>query len=265
MTGHVAAIFRHPVKGFTPESLGRVDVAPEQGIAFDRLWAVENGPSGFDPADWKFVPKQKFTVLMSIPRVAAAHTHYEDDTGLLHAHAEGLPAFSGRLTDAAGREAFAAWLTRLLPDDDRRGPLNVVTAPGAHRFTDHPKGQVSVINLASVRDLSQRMGVELDPLRFRANLYVEGWPAWAENDWAGRPMMLGFARAEVFKPIVRCAATHVDPTTAERNLDVVKALFDNYGHMNCGIYLHVTSAGRISVGDAATAPDSKALETAEWA
>jgi hypothetical protein len=265
MTAHVSAIFRHPIKGFTPESLREVEVAPGEGLPFDRLWAVENGPSGFDPAAPAFVPKQKFTVLMSIPKVAAARTHYEDDTGLLHAHAEGLPVFSGRLSDQAGREAFAAWLTKLLPEDDLRGPLNVVTAPGAHRFTDHPQGQLSVVNLASVRDLSQKMGVELDPLRLRANLYVDGWPAWAENEWAGRPIMLGWARAEVFKPIVRCAATHVDPTTAERNLDVVRALFDNYGHMNCGIYLKVTASGRIGVGDAVTSPDAAPVEAVEWA
>ncbi|MCR5878972.1 MOSC domain-containing protein [Phenylobacterium sp. J367] len=255
MTGQVAAIFRHPVKGFTPESLTHIDVEPGQGLPFDRLWAVENGPSGYDPADWRFMPKQKFTVLMSIARVAAARTRLDDATGMLHAHADGRPPFAGALSDEAGRDAFAAWLTALLPEDDLRGPLRVVRAPDQHRFTDHPRGQLSIVNLASVRDLSAKMGVELDPLRFRANLYVEGWPAWAENDWTGRRMMVGFAQAEVFKPIVRCAATHVNPTTAERDADVVKALFDNYGHMNCGIYLHVTSAGRIGVGDAATQPE----------
>jgi uncharacterized protein YcbX len=202
---------------------------------------------------------------MSIPRVAAARTRYEDDTGLMHAQADGMPVFSGRLAEEQGREAFAAWLSRMLPQDDVRGPLRVVTAPGAHRFTDHPKGQVSVVNLASVRDLSQRMGVELDPLRFRANVYVDGWAPWVENEWTGRPMMLGWAQADVFKPIVRCAATHVDPTTAERDLDVVKALFDNYGHMHCGIYLTVTSPGRVSVGDAVTSPDAAPVEEQAWA
>jgi uncharacterized protein YcbX len=106
------------------------------------------------------------------------------------------------------------------------------------------------------------MGVELDPLRFRANVYVEGWPAWAENEWAGKRLMLGWAQAEVFKPIVRCAATHVDPTTAERDLDVTKALFDNYGHLLCGVYVRVTSAGALGLGDAVTAPTARAPEAA---
>jgi hypothetical protein len=145
--------------------------------------------------------------------------------------------------------------------------LRVLQAPGSHRFTDHPLGQVSIINLASVRDLGQRMGVELDPLRFRANLYVEGWPAWAENGWTGERLMVGWAQAEVFKPIVRCLATHVDPTTAERDLEVTKALFDNFGNLHCGVYVRVASGGLVGVGDAATAPgvQPEPQEPAAWA
>ena len=256
MNGHVAAIFRHPVKGFTPEPLSHVDLAPGEGFPHDRTYAVENGPSGYDPEAPIFTPKQKFTVLAAIPRVAAARTRLDEASGVMTVEGPGAPTFAGRLSEAEGREAFAAWLTDFL-GEEVRGPLKVVDARGAFRFTDHPLGQVSVINMASIRDLSQRMGVELDPLRFRANLYVEGWPAWVENDWAGRELMVGWARATVFKPIVRCAATHVDPTTAERDLDVVKALFDNYGHMFCGVYLRMTLAGRVGLGDAVTEPQPR--------
>jgi uncharacterized protein YcbX len=111
-----------------------------------------------------------------------------------------------------------------------------------------------VINLASVRDLEARLGVEIDPLRFRANLYVEGWPAWVENDWTDQTLTLGGVSASMLKPIVRCAATHVNLKTAERDLEVTKALFDHYGHMHCGIYLQVTSPGRLTLGDVCQGP-----------
>ena len=178
-------------------------------------------------------------------------------SGVIIVEAEGQPPFIARLTEEAGRAGFAAWLTRFL-GDEIIGPLRVLTAPPAHRFMDHPQGYVSIINLASLRDLHEKTGRAIDPLRFRANLYVEGWPAWVENDWVGRELMAGFARAKVFKPIVRCAATHVDPTTAERDADIVKALFDSYGHMFCGIYIHVTDGGSVSVGDAVTTPQAEA-------
>jgi uncharacterized protein YcbX len=257
MSGHVAGIFRHPVKGFTPEALQGVRLAPGEGFPFDRLWAVENGPCGFDPAAPAFVPKQKFTVLAQIARVAAARTRYDEATGVLHVSAPGAPEIGVRLAEPAGREAFAAWLTELL-GEDAKGPLRVVEAPDAWRFTDHPLGQVSIVNLASLRDLGRRMGLDLDPLRFRANFYVDGWPAWAENGWSGQEMLLGWAKAKVFKPIVRCAAPDVDPTTAERDLNLTKALFDNYGHLHCGIYVRVTAAGAVALGDAISAPAVRA-------
>jgi uncharacterized protein YcbX len=253
MSGHVAGIFRHPVKGFTPEALQSVQLTPGEGFPFDRLWAVENGPCGFDAAAPAFVSKTRFTVLAQIAKVAAARTRYDEAAGVLHVTAPGAPEIAVRLADPAGREAFAAWLTDLL-GEDADGPLRVIEAPDAWRFTDHPLGQVSIVNLASVRDLGQRMGVEIDPLRFRANLYVEDWPAWAENAWTGREMMLGWAKAQVFKPIVRCAAPGVNPTSAERDLEITKALFDSYGHLFCGIYVRVTAAGAVGLGDAVTAP-----------
>jgi uncharacterized protein len=256
--GTLAALYRHPVKGFTPEALAAVELAPGAGFPFDRVWAVENGPSGFDPSDPQFVPKQKFTVLASLPHVAAAATRYDETEAVFHAHASGLSPFAGSLAAAEGRAALADWLAALL-GEEAKGPLKVIEAPARHRFTDHPQGQVSLINLASVRDLAARMGAQLDPLRFRANLYVEGWPAWVENDWTDGVLRLGGVEARMFKPIVRCAATHVNPATAQRDLDVTKALFDHYGHMHCGIYLQVTTAGRLATGDACHGPAAETM------
>ena len=256
MTGHVAALYRHPIKGFTPQRIDYADLVAGELFPGDRMFAVENGPSGFDATAPAWIAKQKFAVLASIPAVAKARTVYDLDSGVLTVSAEGRPHFAGHLGDPDAREAFCVWLAALIDAEDLRGPLRIVDAPG-HRFMDHPKGHVSIVNLASVRDLEARLGRPLDPLRFRANVYVEGWPAWADNDWTGRDFMLGFARAKVFAPIVRCAATHVDPATGVADIEVVKALHDNYGHLNLGVYAHVVDSGRIGVGDAVTAPSQE--------
>lgn len=255
MDAHVAALYRHPVKGFTPERLTHADLTAGKEFPCDRMFAVENGPSGFDPAAPAWVTKMKFTVLAALPQVALATTAYDEASGTLSARAPGQPDFAGDLNASEGQDGFTHWLKGLL-GSDAHPDLKVVQAPD-HRFMDHPLGHVSILNLASVRDLESKLGREIDPLRFRANIYVEGWPAWAEDAWEGRDLMVGFARAKVYKPIKRCIATHVDPTTGERDMDLVKALFDNYGHMNCGIYVHVTDGGRVSLGDACTAPQER--------
>ncbi len=249
MSGRIAALYRHPVKGFTPERLATAALVAGGFFPCDRIYAVEDGPSGFDPAAPAFVPKTRFAVLAKIPEVATARTQFDDDAQVLKAWAPGRPALEARLAEPAGRDAFAGWLGGLL-GEAASGPLKVVHAAG-HRFTDHPQGCVSILNLESVRDLERRLGRSVDPLRFRANVHVEGWPAWSENAAPGRRLDLGSATLEVFKPIVRCAATEVDPQTALRDMEVPKALFDLYGHVLCGIYASVTCSGRASDGDAA--------------
>ena len=110
---------------------------------------------------------------------------------------------------------------------------------------------VSIINLASVAAVAQLVGGPVDPLRFRGNLYVEGWPAWREFDLLDREIAIGpRVRVKAVKRIVRCAATNVDPTTGLRDLHIPPTLMRALGHMDCGIYAEVTTAGDIAAGDA---------------
>jgi hypothetical protein len=250
MEALITGLFRYPIKGFSPEALAQADLVPGRAIAQDRRWVVENGPSGFDPEAPQYVPKMKFAVLAAHPVVAAARTRVAGTA--LSASAPGRPDFHGDLGADAGREGFAGWVRDLLGEDAREG-VRVLQAPD-YQFLDHPAGHVSIVNLASVRDLEARIGRPVDPLRFRANLYVEGWPPWVENGWKGRNVLLGFARATVFAPIVRCAATEVDPETAKRDMPLVEHLFEQYGHRDCGIYVQVTHGGTVRVGDACSTP-----------
>jgi len=124
----------------------------------------------------------------------------------------------------------------------------VLHAPG-HSFSDVAKKVISIINLASVGALEDAVGAPVHPLRFRANLYVEGWPAWHEFDLLDGEMRIGSARLKVVKRIVRCAATEVDPDTGIRDLPIPRALMDTFGHADCGIYAQVIEGGAIAVGD----------------
>jgi uncharacterized protein len=53
----------------------------------------------------------------------------------------------------------------------------------------------------------------------------------------------------VILPITRCAATQVNPVTAERDLDIAAALERAFGHINMGVYAEVLADGEIAVGD----------------
>ncbi len=239
------------MKGFTPERLGEVLLAAGANFPCDRIYAVERGPSGFDPAAPQHLSKWRFTVLANHPRLARAVTTYDAASGLLRVTLGGDCALEANLSRDEGRNAFAAWLSGFLGEDEDEA-LRVIASGANHRFTDDSVGAVSVINLASVRDLETKIGRPIDPLRMRANIYVEGWPSWAERGMQpGAGLRLGEVMMEVIKPIPRCVAIHVDPRTGARDLDLVAALRTHYGHVDCGLYLRVSAGGRLVEGDLA--------------
>ena len=251
MTGEIAALYRHPVKGLTPEPLAEAVLHAGGYFPFDRLYAVEDGPSGFDPLAPAHMSKQKFAVLAKTPILAKARTAYDSDTGRFAVQAEGLEPLSADLGSPEGRAALADWL-HLLAGDELRGPLRVLAAPRYHRFMDSRRGFVSILNLASVADLARRLDRPVDPLRFRANVHISGWPPWCEYETQGQTITLGEAQLEVLDDTDRCAATAANPVTGERDMDVVAELFTAYGHINCGVYARVNEGGRIAVGHRAT-------------
>jgi uncharacterized protein YcbX len=98
------------------------------------------------------------------------------------------------------------------------------------------------------------MGEPVDPIRFRANVYFDGASAWSEHDWIGSDLTLGAARLRVISSINRCAATHVNPVTAKRDLDIVAALGRAFGHLNMGVYAEMLTGGEIAVDDSLLGP-----------
>jgi uncharacterized protein YcbX len=254
----IQAIYRYPVKGLSPQALPRVQLASGMTLPADRLYAIENGPSGFDPAAPAYFPKQHFLMLMRNERLAALRTDFDDRTHVLSVRADGGLAAQGDLRTAEGRAAverfFAAYSA-----DELRGPPKILTGEGGHTFSnmkpphsfsDVALRAVSIINLASVAALETAVGAPIDPLRFRANLYVEGWPAWREFELLGETLSVGrYARLKVAKRIVRCAATDVEPGTGIRDMTIPQTLLRTFDHMDCGVYSEVIEGGPIATGD----------------
>ena len=116
-------------------------------------------------------------------------------------------------------------------------------------FSDTPEKYVSILNLASVQDIERVVQTPVDPIRFRANLLLDGMEAWAEAKWVGRSIAIGDVVLEVAEQIGRCAATEVNPATATRDINIPLQLQRGYSHRNCGVYARVIRGGRIAPGD----------------
>lgn len=245
---HIAEIYRYPVKGLSAEPLERVAIGVGEVIPFDRAYALENGPSTFNPEAPVWTTKNAFLMLMRHERLAELHTAFDAATQTLTIRKDGAVVAEARLDTEEGKRAIEAFFTDFSAED-LRGAVKVLNVPG-FSFQDTSTGRVvSLINLASVRELSARLGTFVHPLRFRANLYIEGLPAWEEFTWIGRAVTIGSMRLVGSKRIDRCAAVNVDPLTGARDLNLPRTLMQLYDSLDFGIYLKVFEAGEFGVGD----------------
>ena len=252
--GAVTAIYRYPVKGLSAEKIDRVTLLPGECLPHDRRFAIALGSTTFDPEYPEWLPKTHFVMLMRDEKLARLQTRFDVESGVLSIAEGGQVLLRATMSDPQGRGLVAEFLTNFL-GDAVDGPLRVVSASG-HAFADarrRPNATtdkyVSLINRASIEALEAAIGVPVDPIRFRANTYFGGASAWCEQHWVDSEINLGAARLRVISPITRCAATQVNPVTAERDLDIVTALGRTFGHTNMGVYAEVVAGGEMSVGD----------------
>jgi len=242
----VKALYRYPVKGLSGEALARTTLTPGDTVPGDRVYAIENGGGRFDANAPRHLPKIHFLMLMRDERLATLRSKFEDSTHTLTILRDGKQVARGELSTALGRrlieQFFAAYMKREL-----RGSPKIVHAHG-HSFSDVAAKCVHIVNLASVRALERTLSRPLDPLRFRANLYLDGLEPWVECDWLNKQIQVGPVRLAAFARTGRCEATNVDPGTGARDLAIPAQLLRTRGNAEFGIYARVVEGGELMPG-----------------
>lgn len=246
------AIYRYPVKGMTPQRLDRAMLQPGEALPYDRAWAIENGPGRFDEQAPKYLPKISFLMLMRNERLATLEAEFDEAAQTLTIRRGGRQVARGQLGTRLGRQMLEQFIAAYMKDDLRGAP-RIVSAPG-HSFSDVSAKCLHIVNLASVAEVERIEGRPVDPLRFRANLYLDGVPAWAEFGWVGKEIEIGAAKLKVFDRTTRCDATNVDPRTGARDMALPATLQRRWSHSDFGVYARVTAGGEIAAGDELKVP-----------
>lgn len=248
MTSSIAKICRYPVKGLSPQYMDEATVETGGGLASDRRFALALGSTRFDGGEPHWLPKTSFLALVRNEKLAALDTQYDEATDELTILRDAKQVKHARMSDPLGRamleDFFAAYMK-----DECRGKPQLVEAKGDAVFSDQKNKVISIINLASVRDLERVAGMELDPIRFRANIYVDGLDPWSEFEWCGKDIQAGDVVLGVTERIDRCAAIDVDPDTGVRGGNLLKALRSGFGHIDMGVFATVKSGGKFALGD----------------
>ena len=243
----VQSIYRYPIKGLSPEALPAIELEAGRPFPFDRVFALARRGTAVDTDPPVWGKKGLFVMLMLDEALAQVETRLDPATLQLEVLRHGKTDLCARLDHAQGRAAVEAYFKTLAPRLEQAPRL---VGPSAGHFMDKPDPVLSLINLRTLRSLEELWGHPVEPLRFRANFYIEGLSAWEEFDWIGGEIQLGQVVLRVDRRNGRCGATNVNPRTGQRDRDIPGALRRDFGHKDLGIYVAVRRAGRVAVGDA---------------
>ena len=222
----LSALYRFPLKSAKGESLSRAGL-DKLGLVGDRRWMLVDEASG------------RFLTQRADPQMSQLSALW-NATGGLTLSAQGFDPLDVKVPDAESNlrgvtiwrdtlrvpdagDAAAHWLSRFVDK-----PVRLVHVPLERaRTTEAGYGRdddnvafadgypLLLIGQASLDDLSGKVGRELDMLRFRPNLVIEGSEAFAEDGW--KRIRIGDTELRVVKSCSRCILTTVDPHTGVRD------------------------------------------------
>ena len=254
----VAALFRYPVKGFTPEACKSLTVLDEGRIAGDRVLGIRFANSGV--ADHAWSKKHEFVALVNTPGLARLHVQFNHKALRLRVSLDGAVLVEAALDDKGRRKIAAAIENYVLDLDENplsshpeRLPLRVVGDGVTPRYQDSEAGQVTLHSRASLAAVAAALGdPNLSERRFRSNIAVEGLAAWEEQSWVGRKVRIGRIDFDVVKPKTRCLATNANPETGERDSPILATLISAFAQQQPTFAVAMVTSGaggRIRVGD----------------
>ena len=135
-----------------------------------------------------------------------------------------------------------------MPDETVR-PVDLDWAPPGKKVGFADGFPFLLTTTASLAELARR-GADVEMIRFRPNLVIDGTEPFAEDGW--RALRIGAVRFLVCKPCARCTIPNVDPLTGEVGVEPTRTLigfrkFD--GKVRFGQNLVAEDRGLIRVGD----------------
>ncbi|MCF6274051.1 MAG: MOSC domain-containing protein [Rhodobacteraceae bacterium] len=245
----VAHIFCHPIKGVGRFALDAVRLFEGRTIRADRVWAVTHEATKFDTAAPAWASCNNFIRGAKAPELQAISiTQYVSGSDMVLKHPD-HPPFRFNPENEAEHAGFISWLAQFVPEN-RAQPKALVAAPG-RGMTDSRFPSISILNLASLAELSAKAGRPMAPERFRGNFWLDGLDAWEEFNWVGKTLRIGEAHVVIRERIGRCAATNADPLTGLADVDTLGVLESGWNHTDFGVYAEVIKPGMVDIDDGA--------------
>ncbi|MEM9207210.1 MAG: MOSC domain-containing protein, partial [Pseudomonadota bacterium] len=238
--GKIGALTTYPIKSFDGLAHDQITVAAYEALPGDRRYAIAPGPLDGEPSHIKpgHIKKAK---LLNLARHGDMARWRLEGSGTAMRAIVGDSSFA--IPDEGGALAAAACAALGIEDADPHW-----IDMGEKHCADVETPLLSIMNSASLDAIADEMGFAPEAERFRANVSLDGFPALAEQSWAGLTMKLGEVTIRVIEPIVRCAAVSVVPGLGSVPENLVKRIYARTKTTCFGVYAEVLVGGTLKVG-----------------
>lgn len=222
----MVGLWRFPVKSMAGEELAEAELT-WSGLAGDRKWAFVRPGQQRNGFPWLTIRQQP----------------------IMHRYRPELVE-PGRPDRSLVRVATPAGATLDVDDPALAAELGDGVSVMRQNRGIPDAAPVGLISRQSVAALSRRVGTDLDPYRFRANLVVDvpGGDEFPEDAWVGRSLRIGSAVVRIDERDPRCALVNINPATLERESDVLRAIAQERD-LCLGVYGSVATRGIVRRGD----------------
>ena len=246
----VAFAYLSPIKSLSFQSAQTLIIKKDIGIEEDRIFAFSRGLNEVDAKRIEKEPSDRelihFLTLKNSPSLNKYDFKFENQSITIFKENKEIASYS-----IYDKENISKKLQKLEPDlpiptyllKNQIFPFYDTTNSSSVSNT------ISLINLNSVKDFSNKINKDVEFERFRGNIYVKNLDAFEERKWINKVISINKIQFKVLKNIPRCSATNLKINSSETDINLPNMLRKIYGHIDMGIYLAPLENGQVKVGD----------------
>lgn len=235
----IDSIHRYPIKGLKGDCLEKVDLIENNGIRHDRRFGLAfTESSGLLAGSEKWQPWQYFVSLKKYELLANLRATIVDDDNRLVVYNNDEKLTYADIDNPKEKEILAQTVADYLGVPH----LQLIDSKDKPLWDD---GIIlTAVNTNTVKAL---LGDVTQVARFRPNIVLSGMAAW-EEEAIQSAVSIGDCVLLPQGGVPRCAATWVNPQTAQRDKKVPELIYKARGHTDLGIFAIIQKGGSIAKG-----------------
>ena len=250
MMAKVSSVHFCPIKSLSFQSAETLIIKKDVGIEEDRIFAFSRGLNELDAKRVEKEPRERelihFLTLKNSPVLNKYDFKYENETITILKDNKEIASYP-----IEEKENLSKKLLELEPNLPNPSYLLKNELFPFYDTTNSSRvsNTISLINLNSIKDFSEKINKDIEFKRFRGNIYIKDLKAFEERNWINKVISINNTRFKVLKNIPRCSATNLKISSNEADINLPDMLKKTYGHIDMGIYVAPLKNGLVKVGD----------------